>query len=62
MHHIYEKFSSLDLYKKLTELHWKGKYYSLDDETTFLSETNEVLAVVTYSNKKSFILSVEFPT
>ena len=60
MHYISEKFSAFDLYRKLTEMHWKGKYYSLSDETTFLSESNEVLAVVTYCNRRSLILSVEF--
>ena len=60
MRHLYEKFSTFDLYKKLMDLHWRGKYYSLDDETTYLSEDNKTLAVVTYCNKKSIILSAEF--
>ena len=60
MRHLYEKFSTFDLYKKLVDLHWRGKYYSLDNETTYLSEDNKTLAIVTYDNKKSLILSTEF--
>lgn len=55
-----EKFNSFDLSKKLNELGWKGLYYTLGNETTYLSGTNDVIAVVTYDNRKSLILGVEF--
>lgn len=55
-----KKYSVWDLYRKLTELHWKGKYFSIDNVTTYLSEDNKTLAVVEYDNKKSLIISVKF--
>lgn len=58
--YISEKFSVWDLYRKLTEMQWKGKYFSVDNITTYLSEDNKTLAVVEYDNKKSLIVSVKF--
>lgn len=55
-----KKYSVWDLYRKLTELQWKGKYFSIDNVTTYLSEDNKTLAVVEYDNKKSLIISVKF--
>lgn len=55
-----QKFNDFDLSKKLTELGWKGLYYSLGNVVTYLSGTNDVIATVTYDNRKSIILSVEF--
>jgi len=57
---VSEKFSTWDLYKKLNNLNWKGKYIATNEVVTFLSEQNETIAVVTYDNKRSLILSAKF--
>ena len=55
-----KKFNDFDLSRKLTELGWRGLYFTLGNETTFLSGTNDVIAVVTYDNRKSLILHADF--
>lgn len=54
------KFSDFDLAKKLIDLGWKGRQFSISNEVTYLSNSNETIAVVTYDNTKSIILSVDF--
>ena len=54
------KFNTLDLAKQLYDKGWKGRYYGYEDTVTYLSEKNETIAVVTYDNKRSLIVSVDF--
>jgi hypothetical protein len=54
------KFSDFDLYKKLTDRGWKGKYYGYMNKVTYLSENNETIAVVEYDNRRSLIVTAEF--
>jgi hypothetical protein len=54
------KFSDSDLIRKLTELGWKGRYFSISNKTTYLTDTNDTIAEVVYDNSKSIILSVKF--
>ena len=56
----YEKYSEWDLYKQLTELNWKGRYFSINDTTTYLTEDNKIIAVVKYDNSKSLIICVNW--
>lgn len=54
------KLGSIDLIKKLTERGWKGRFISVPNETTYLSDTNDTIAVVTYDDHKSVIISAKF--
>jgi hypothetical protein len=54
------KFSDFDLTRKLTDLGWRGRYFSVSDEVTYLSQDNKTIAVVKYDNSKSIIVSVDF--
>jgi hypothetical protein len=54
------KFSDFDLARKLNDLGWKGKYFAFSNEVTYLSEDNKTIAVVTYDNRKSVIVTADF--
>lgn len=54
------KFNTLDLAKQLYDKGWKGKYYGYEDTVTYLNDQNETIAVVTYDNKRSLIVSTKF--
>lgn len=54
------KFNTLDLAKQLYDKGWKGKYYGYKDTVTYLNDQNETIAVVTYDNKRSLIVSTKF--
>ena len=57
---VSEKYSTWDLYKELTALTWKGRHFSINDTTTYLTEDNKTIAIVKYDNKKSLIISVDW--
>ena len=57
---VSEKYNTWDLYEELTALNWKGKHFSINHVTTYLSEDNKTIAVVQYDNKKSLIVSVDW--
>ena len=57
---VSEKFNQLNLMEKLETLNWKGRYFSINDTTTYLTEDNKTLAVVKYDNNKSLIVSVDW--
>lgn len=54
------KFNTLDLARTLYDKGWKGKYYGFSDTVTYLNDANETIAVVTYNNRRSLIVSVDF--
>lgn len=54
------KFSDFDLARKLTDLGWKGRYFSHSNEVTYLGDDNRTIAVVKYDNSKSIIVSAKF--
>lgn len=54
------KFNTLDLARTLYDKGWKGKYFGYDNKVTYLDEHNETIAVVTYDNRRSLIVSVDF--
>ena len=54
------KFSDVDLAKKLTDLGWRGRKFSVSNEVVYLNEENRTIAVVKYDNTKSIIVSADF--
>lgn len=54
------KFNTLDLARSLHDKGWKGKYFGYENQVTYLSEHNETIAIVTYDNRRSLIVSVDF--
>ena len=57
---VSEKYTTWNLYEELTALGWKGRHFSINNTTTYLTEDNKTLAVVLYDNIKSLIVYVDW--
>lgn len=55
-----KKFSVSDLYARLFDMGWRGRYYGIANRFTYLNDENTTLAVVEYDSTKSLIVSVEY--
>ena len=55
-----KEFSEFELNDKLHAHGWRGKYFNFENKTTYLSEDNKTIAIITYDNRKSIIIAADF--
>jgi hypothetical protein len=54
------KFSVTELHQKLQTRGWRGRYWGVSNRLTYLTNTNDPVAVVEFDKSRSVIISAEF--